>query len=64
MPNWTKISGLIRHILTFGGGMVVGQGYIDEATMLEVVGAVMTIAGAGWSYMAPEKKADAIMAVK
>lgn len=57
MPNWTKISGLLRHILTFGGGMVVAEGYIDETTMLEVVGAIMTLAGIAWSYMAPEKSA-------
>ena len=53
--NKQKIMGIIRHVLTFGGGWAVGQGLIDESTMLEVVGALSTIIGAVWSYAAPEK---------
>lgn len=53
--NKEKIMGIVRHVLTFGGGVAVARGYIDEATMVQVVGAVVTIAGAVWSYIAPEK---------
>ena len=45
----TSILGLIRHLLTFGGGFIVGKGYLDEASMTEVVGGAMTIIGAVWS---------------
>lgn len=55
--NTAMILGLVRHLLTFGGGWVVAQGWVDEATMTEAVGAVMTLAGIVWSAMAPEKKA-------
>lgn len=47
--NIDMVWGLARHALTFGGGYVVAKGWLDEATMNEVVGAVMTIVGAGWS---------------
>ncbi len=50
-----RIMGMLRHVLTFGGGIIVGKGYIDEATMLEIVGGLVTIAGAAWSFFAPEK---------
>ncbi len=43
------VAGLIRHLLTFGGGWMVAKGFFDEATMNEVVGAVITILGAAWS---------------
>ncbi len=47
--NMEMVFGLLRHVLTFGGGWMVAQGYFDEATIQEVVGAVMTIVGALWS---------------
>ena len=55
MMNWTKINGVVRHILTFGGGYMVAKGYFDEATMNELVGAAMSILGALWSWNTPEK---------
>lgn len=51
-----QIMGVIRHILTFGGGLLVAHGVIDEAVMLELVGAFTTISGAAWSYFSSEKK--------
>lgn len=52
-----QITGLVRHILTFAGGYAVAKGLVDEATVNELVGAVITILGAAWSWLAPEKKA-------
>ena len=49
--------GIIRHLLTFGGGYLVAQHWIDPALMPELVGAIMTIIGAIWSITSPEKKA-------
>jgi hypothetical protein len=55
--NKEQVLGIVRHILTFGGGIVVGKGWFDEATMTAIVGAVVTVVGALWSVWAPEKKA-------
>lgn len=57
--NKEKILGIVRHILTFGGGIAVGKGWLDEETMLSTVGAVVTIIGTIWSWAAPEKKVTA-----
>ncbi len=51
-----RFMGALRHLLTFGGGYVVAQGVVDEGTMLEVVGALVTIGGVAWSIFSPEKK--------
>lgn len=56
--NWEKISGLVRHLLTLGGGYVVGAGVLPQAEADLAIGALMTIAGVVWSLLAKtEKKA-------
>ena len=47
--NTDSILGLIRHILTFGGGYAVANGLADEATIEQLVGAIVTIIGIVWS---------------
>jgi len=45
-----SILGLVRHLLTFGGGLLVSNGLIeDAATMETLVGAILTVAGGAWS---------------
>jgi len=45
------LAGLIRHGLTFLGGLLVTKGYIDAEAVQEIVGAVMTIGGFVWSVL-------------
>jgi len=40
---------IVRHTLTFVGGLLVMKGYISEETMLEIVGGVLTLVGGIWS---------------
>ena len=47
-----QFAGLVRTILSAGGGYFVGKGIIDNETMMAIVGAVVTLATAGWSYWA------------
>ncbi|HEU0310666.1 MAG TPA: hypothetical protein VFR36_05560 [Sphingomicrobium sp.] len=49
--SFDKVSGLIRHVLTFGAGYLVAKGLIDETMTAEVVGAAMTLIGLVWSWM-------------
>jgi hypothetical protein len=51
-----KIESLLRHILTFLGGFLVTSGVIDESILLEVVGAIITIAGFVWGFISKNKK--------
>ena len=45
-----QIGGLIRAILTFLGGLAVGQGWLDNATMITIVGGLVTVGTAIWSF--------------
>jgi hypothetical protein len=43
--------GILRHTLTFVGGIIVMKGIVDEATWTELVGGVLTLSGAIWSIV-------------
>ena len=49
--NKEQIMGIIRHTLTFVGGILVIKGVTTEATSSEVIGAVMTAIGSVWSII-------------
>jgi hypothetical protein len=50
-----KILGIIRHGLTFLGGVLVTQGVIDDAMFTELFGAAMTLIGGIWSVIDKNK---------
>jgi hypothetical protein len=47
-----QVLGIIRHGLTFVGGVFVMQGLVDETIVTEIVGGVITLTGAIWSIVA------------
>lgn len=53
--NPTVWSGIIRHVLTFVGGILVSLGWADEATATAFIGAVITVVGGVWSIMTKRK---------
>jgi hypothetical protein len=50
-----QLLGIIRHTLTFVGGIVVARGLVDETLVTEVIGGVLTLTGAIWSIFAKNK---------
>ena len=50
-----QLQGIVRHTLTFVGGILVLKGYIDESTLTEVIGASVTLAGTLWSVFSKQK---------
>ena len=46
-----QILGIVRHTLTFIGGIVVMKGLVDETMVTEIIGGVMTLVGAVWSVI-------------
>lgn len=61
MKHRAKIKSLVRHILTFGGGIAVSYGLVDEGTASiwqspEFVGGVVSIIGLVWGVFDPDKK--------
>ncbi len=56
MKHKAKMLGSVRSVLIALGGFAVGQGHLDENTMLEIVGGVVAALGAYWSWRDPAKK--------
>jgi hypothetical protein len=53
--NKEQVMGIVRHALTFIGGIVVMKGLVDETVITEVIGGVMTLVGAIWSILDKKK---------
>ena len=54
MKKLTKeqLLGILRHTLTFVGGILVTKGLMDETTATEIVGSIVTLTGTIWSVLA------------
>lgn len=59
-----QITGVLRAILTAIGGYVVGKGIVDQATATQIIGAVLTLIGAGWSIYSNRPKVIVPLASK
>jgi hypothetical protein len=51
-----QVLGVARHILTFVGGILVMKGVVDDQTITELIGGVITFAGVVWSFVDKVKK--------
>ena len=50
-----QVMGIIRHILTFVGGVVVAKGLVDETLITEIIGGTLTLIGGIWSIISKNK---------
>lgn len=55
-----EILGIIRHLLTALGGVLVTKGVVDSGTVEAVVGGLLAIGGAVWSVYHKKQTAKAI----
>jgi hypothetical protein len=46
-----QVLGIIRHTLTFVGGILIVKGMASDASVQEAIGAVITAVGAVWSVI-------------
>ena len=51
-----NVSSLIRHILTFVGGILVTKGVISEGLSTELVGLAMSVIGMAWGQLSKRVK--------
>ena len=49
--NKEQVLGVLRHSLTFLGGLLVAKGLIDDAMVSELSGALITLVGGLWSVL-------------
>ncbi len=55
--NAEEFGGIVRTILAAVGGIAVGKGWLDNATMLSIAGALGTLAVGVWSIVAKRRAA-------
>lgn len=53
--NAEQIWGIVRTILAAAGGWFVAKGYVDNATLQSVIGAIGTLFIAVWSVWSKKK---------
>ena len=53
--NLEQTLGIVRHTLTFVGGLLVTKGYIDETMVEAISGGVMGLIGLIWSVIIKNK---------
>lgn len=53
-----KTLGVVRHILTMLGGVLVAKGYMDTELTHEITGIVISIIGVTWSVIEKNKNGD------
>ena len=46
-----QVLGIIRHTLTFVGGILIMKGIASDASIQEAIGAIVTVVGAVWSVV-------------
>jgi hypothetical protein len=52
-----QILGLVRHALTFVGGIIVAKGLVDDILFQEILGGIMTLVGGVWSVVSKKSAA-------
>jgi predicted DNA-binding transcriptional regulator len=57
--NKDQVLGIIRHVLTAIGSILVVKGYTDELTTTTAIGAIITAVGAIWSIV--DKKEENVL---
>ncbi len=47
--------GIVRHTITFVGGVLIAKGYISDSLLNEIAGVSTALAGVIWSVIAKTK---------
>jgi hypothetical protein len=50
-----QLLGIVRHPLTFIGGIFITKGLIDESLLNELIGGAIALTGAIWSIVVKNK---------
>mgnify|MGYP006271897653 FL=1 len=46
-----QLLGIIRHVLTFAGAIVITKGLVDQGTVDTIIGSAVSLTGAIWSIV-------------
>lgn len=54
-----QILGIVRHVLTFFGGILVMKGLLTDSSSQEIVGSATSLIGLVWSVVSKKDSAEA-----
>jgi len=54
--NKETVLGIVRHVLTFGGGFLITKEVADAGEVTELVGALAAVIGVVWSILSKRSK--------
>jgi len=43
--------GIVRHVLTFVGGILLAKGLVDESLLTDMIASIMVLVGGTWSVL-------------
>ena len=46
-----QILGVVRHTLTFVGGILLAKGLIDQSLLTDMIASIMVLVGGVWSIL-------------
>ena len=49
--NKEQKMGILRHVLTFIGGILLAKGLVDESLLTDMIASVMVLVGGTWSVL-------------
>jgi hypothetical protein len=64
MMNQSVILGIVRHVLTTAGGVLITKGVTDNAGVEAIVGGLVAAVGVVWSIFAKRNPSNAAPASK
>ncbi len=50
--NKEQKMGILRHVLTFVGGILLAKGLVDESLLTDMIASIMVLVGGTWSILA------------
>jgi len=50
--NKEQKMGLLRHVLTFVGGILLAKGLVDQSLLTDMIASIMVLVGGFWSVLA------------
>lgn len=54
------VMGILRHVLTTGGGVLVTDGYLSASQSQDAVGAILVLLGIAWSLWNKQQHRQAL----
>lgn len=50
-----QVLGVIRHTLTFVGGILLAKGLVDQSLLTDMIASIMVLVGGVWSVVSKSK---------